>query len=299
MGWGSSARINFKMTKQVKIILVLFWLFVLVGCLIWLVQESNTKLSENISDDNGTTTGTYIKGCYYKIGNEIYCGSKKDVLLNVDINSFQVIDYLVAKDKNHVYVINQIYPDLDSQTFNKFSKDGLDLFYLFSDKNGIYNMGLNHKLVSLPLDINTATSVDGYYIRDKNGVYFNDYSVAKVNDADSSTFHILGGCVSVEKSYAEYAADKSHVFLGTQALQGIDPNHFVQIAKIESNNSEIPYKFFLWEDTNSKHIYVYCGILIKEADYYTFEYKDGRAQDKNNYYNFNTGGGNYTIVPKN
>lgn len=260
----------------------------------WLIHSTNTSQDKTISDSEDV----YIKGCYHKIANEIYCGSKKDILSGVDVKTFQVLDHLVAKDKNHVYIINQIYPNLDPKTFDKFKKTGLNLHYLFADKNGVYNLGFDNKIVPLPLDVETATSVDAFYIRDKNGIYFNDYSITKVNDVDPASFHILGGCASVEKSYAEYVADKDHVFVGTQILPGINPDQFVEIAKIESGESEMPYTFFLWKDMSSKSIYVYCGAQIKEADYNTFKYIDGRAQDKNNYYNFNTGGGNYTVAPK-
>lgn len=290
------------MKKNTKIALSIFWLIILSGFIVWLVfQNRSQNLVVNNSNNvvSNNESGTYIKGCFYRIGKEVYCGSRKYTLPRVDMDSFQVMEHLVAKDKNHVYIINKIYPDFDPQTFHRYLKDGLNLYLLFADKNGIYNMGPDNELVSLPLDINTATSVDDFYIRDKDGIYFNDDSLRKVNGIDPLTFHILGGCASVEKSYAEYAADKDHVIVGTQILPGIDPNHFVEIARIRNADGEIPYSFFLWKDTNMKHIYVYCGTMIKEADYDTFEYVNGRAQDKNNYYDFNTGGGSYAVKPIN
>lgn len=274
--------------------LILFWILVSIFIIGLFVPKFRKHPVTQTADK--TMEGIHMQGCFYRMNDKIYCGSKNSILPDVDIDTFQVISHLVAKDNNNVYVIDRIYPDLDARTFNKYSKDGLSLHYLYSDKNGIYNLGLDNKLVPLNLDIDTATNIDRFYIKDKDGVYFSNYSITKINDADPETFHILGGCASVEKSYTEYAADKNHVFVGNQIIPGIDPSQFVQIAKITSKDEEIPYSFFLWKDT--KNIYVYCGTIIKEADYETFEYRDGRAQDKNNYYNFNTGGGNYIVMPK-
>lgn len=290
------------MNKTTKIILLVFWLLVILCEFIWIIMQLSHKNSEEVKRDVSRQESGAIRidGCYYKLNNQIYCGGIGSVynIPDVDISSFQVIEHIVAKDKNHVYVTNQIYPNLDAQTFRKYYKEGLNLYGLFADKSGIYNMDSSTKLVPIGLNVDTATSVDPFYIRDENGIYFNDYSITKMNNVDPRTFRILGGCASVETFYAEYVADNNHVFVGTEILPGIDPNHFVRIATIQNDDGEMPYAFFLWKDTSTKKIYVYCGTHIKEADYDTFEYKDGRTQDKNNYYNFNTGGGSYTVSPK-
>jgi hypothetical protein len=290
-----------KKAGKTKIILVIFWLVVLAGALIWIVKRpqlvgysAHSNTQTNITGEDNR--GVHIEGCFYKISNEIYCGDKKSILVGADIKTFQVLGYSIAKDKNNVYVLNKAQTGLDTQSFKKYSKVGLALYDLFSDKNGIYNINFDNTFTTIPLDISTATSVDAFYIKDKNGIYFNGNQITRVTEADLQTFHILGGCVSVERSYAEYAADKNYVFVGTQVLRGIDPLHFTQIVRIDSDEGEMPYSFYLWKDLS--HIYVYCGTPIKEADYATFEYKDGRAQDVNNYYDFNTGGGSYAVVPK-
>jgi len=215
--------------------------------------------------------------------------------MNVDENTFQVLTHLVAKDKNQVYILHKVYPGLDAPTFRQYSIEGLHLRDVFTDKNGFYYLK-GQGLESLPLDLETTRPIGSTYIRDKNAVFFTgNYSIDKVENADPESFRILGTCAAIERSFGEYVADKNYVYVGTQILPNIDPASFKQIARIEGDG-ELPYSFFLWKD--SKNIYVYCGTHIKEADYYTFEYKDARAQDKNNYYNFNTGGGNYSLTPK-
>ncbi len=207
---------------------------------------------------DNTSASRIDNSCYYKVGNTIYCTYKDKTLSGVDPKTFQVFSFLVAKDKNHVYIENQIQPDYDADTFKSFSKADFHLPYIeiFSDKNGYYSLNLNNKLDPVNIDFDSAKNIDPQYISDKNGIYYlGNYKISKLETVDAASFRILGPCMSVEMSYGKYAADRNHVIVGNAVIPGIGPNSFIQIAKIISPpDSEIPYTFYLWKD--SKNIYV-------------------------------------------
>jgi hypothetical protein len=274
------------MKKKLKISLIIFIIFLVAFNFELIKQYKNIDIVsggiQNISsNENIPTKNTPLSS-----------------LPGFDINTFQVIYGDISKDKNHVYIGKKIYPNFDAETFGQYHKKELIVGPLFSDKNGVYILTFDKKLESIFFDIDTAQSFNHQYFKDKNSVYFvktYNISINKIENADPETFHVLGVCTSVEMSYAEYVADKDYVYINGKIIDGINPASFVKIAHINSSDG-MPSSYSLWKD--SKHIYARCGVMVKEADYDTFEYKDGRAQDKNNYYDFDRYE-NYAVIPKN
>ncbi len=242
---------------------------------------------------------------YYTDGNNIsYNFSGNQILGDVDIDTFTILRYSVAKDKNHIYVEDRIQIGLDPESFTYYTLKKASNMRIgvsfFTDKNGVYYLANDNKsliIKPVPFDSNNVEFI-GQYLKTNNGIYLiEDDNLTKLDGVDVETFRVLGTCYSVEMSSASYMIDANHVYVDHTVMPEMDPETLIQIATIESDeNSEIPYMMTIWKDKN--HIYAHCGKIIIEADYNTFEYLgDNKAQDKSNIYSLHTGGG-YHMKPR-
>lgn len=112
----------------------------------------------------------------------------------VDIDSFQVLlQYKLAKDKNHVYINNEMTDAIDASSFE------------------LLNEG---------------------YSRDKYGVYSGvGYSnlFRQLHEADPCTFEIIG--YKNQYEWCGYSKDKKHVYFRDELVAGSDPESFTVIYK--------------------------------------------------------------------
>ena len=126
------------------------------------------------------------------------------------------------------------------------------------------------------------------YAKDANHVYYLQYGyvgdskVTTIEGADPASFKLLGACVMVEKDVAYYAEDVHRVYVESQALVGADPASFVILGTSVANGGEIESTFTFAKD--DRQVYYNCGQILKGADYATFTFDNGKAEDKNNIY---------------
>ena len=92
-----------------------------------------------------------------------------DLLKNADVESFQILSHLYAKDKKNVYSFGEIIYEFDVESFEvcfTLGNDPTPTNYT-KDKNSIYY--LNVKLEQLDLD--TFIALENYYGKDKKLVF--------------------------------------------------------------------------------------------------------------------------------
>ena len=117
----------------------------------------------------------------YKVNNnKVYYD---DIILeDVDIQSFQILSLIYAKDKNSVYSFDQKLSDIDYQTFTICfiqNNERIPSNYT-KDKNAVY-----YANVKLEADIDSFIALENYYGKDKNVVFFEDH---KLEYIDVKTF---------------------------------------------------------------------------------------------------------------
>ena len=116
----------------------------------------------------------------YKVNNKVYYD---DIILeDVDIQSFQILSLIYAKDKNSVYSFDQKLSDIDYQTFTIcFIQNNKRIPSNYTkDKNAVY-----YANVKLEADIDSFIALENYYGKDKNVVFFEDH---KLEYIDVETF---------------------------------------------------------------------------------------------------------------
>ena len=117
----------------------------------------------------------------YKVNNnKVYYD---DIILeDVDIQSFQILSLIYAKDKNSVYSFDQKLSDIDYQTFTICfiqNNERIPSNYT-KDKNAVY-----YANVKLEADIDSFIALENYYGKDKIVVFFEDH---KLEYIDVKTF---------------------------------------------------------------------------------------------------------------
>lgn len=92
-----------------------------------------------------------------------------DIMIGVDVNSFEILNSRYTKDKNHVYSWGKAISYADPYTFSVFGESSFT-----KDKYNIYWAG---KVIT-GADIGTFEVIDvsgsGFYSKDKNYIYHND-----------------------------------------------------------------------------------------------------------------------------
>lgn len=226
-------------------------------------KDKNNVYLVSIADDFGgarldvipqadSATFVYLGSQYGKDKTNIYIDSQ---VLSADRDSFQVLEYGVAKDKNKIYGLPgspsvYISPTYQSQKI----RDGIDPAtfkmlgqYVAKDAFGAYffNALVLGKYVkasestckfSDTVDLATLRAVGENYAVDKNRVY---YGCAEIINADPSTFQ--------ELNTTSYAKDKFHAYFGGTPIDGADAATFVAGA-----NRYAQDKYFQYDDGRRK-----------------------------------------------
>jgi len=152
----------------------------------------------------------------------IYYNGKR--IKDCDVNSFELINNLYARDNRRVYFTDRVLVGAEPASFRLLDES------IGTDGKAIY---VSVKRSATTADLDSLTLVDGqygYFYRDKDNVYLvflmQDEPFVKAEGADPDTFTIL------ERSYAR---DKNHVyFFGSYQgkgqrfikLEGADPKTF-------------------------------------------------------------------------
>ena len=238
--------------------------------------------------------------------NNIYYKNKK--VENVDVNSFQVEDFYFAKDKNNTFYISND----GLMKIKGFRPEGsyaiVQLFVpaLLINKYGIYMAEYeNDEIVAksikpkeMDMDtlevVATEESFAVFYLKDKNNVYFINYTAGEQksidnnieneddveNDNDDFAIQIeklAGADRDTFETVSVYGKDKNNLYFYNQKIKGINTKTFKLVGSGE----------FVVKD--EKGVYYFVNREMKKlqnADFNTFEEvsKNEYYRDKNGVY---------------
>ncbi|BBM38190.1 hypothetical protein JCM16775_0898 [Leptotrichia hofstadii] len=166
---------------------------------------------------------------YFVDKNNIYYAYENlEKIQGADKNSFEVLSYYIAKDKNNVYYNGKKMENVDSKSFKNFGD------FIGKDKNRVFYITGNE-------DIKDADAKsfeimgDTYYFRDKNNIFVIKYSndfpdgegFIKLPNIDRNSFITLS---------EEFGKDKNGIYYIGEKINGINPNNVRVIEEMGQDN---------------------------------------------------------------
>ena len=224
---------------------------------------------------------------YFVDKNNIYYAYENlEKIQGADKNSFEVLSYYIAKDKNNVYYNGKKMENVDSKSFKNFGN------FIGKDKNRVFYITGNE-------DIKDADAKsfeimgDTYYFRDKNNIfvikYSNDFPAGqgfiKLPNIDRNSFITLS---------EEIGKDKNGVYYFGEKIKGINPNNVRVIEEMGQDNYILQSEnnYYLTFNSNSD-LYDRKNDKIEakkinnlNIDFSTFKYFEilNYYKDKNSFY---------------
>ena len=229
---------------------------------------------------------------YYVDKSNVYLDKDNlEKITGADRNSFEILGYSIARDKNNVYNKGEKLGNIDIASFKYFDNG------IAKDKNRVFYMDERKDIKNV--DAKTFERMgESYYFRDKNNVFAlkNDYSDSNYNwvlemskNIDRSSFDILN---------TEFGKDKNGVYYFGEKIDGISSNN----AKVVEELGDYDYIFqsgndhylvtvnegnsYDKSDDNTKEKFKIKKINGLNIDYDTFKYFEmyDLYKDKNNFY---------------
>ena len=229
---------------------------------------------------------------YYVDKSNVYIDKDNlEKITGADRNSFEILGYSIARDKNNVYNKGEKLGNIDIASFKYFDN------WIAKDKNRVFYMDDRKDIKNA--DAKTFERMEeSYYFRDKNNVFAlkNDYPDSNYNlvlemskNIDRSSFDILN---------AEFGKDKNGVYYFGEKIDGISSNN----AKIVEELGDYDYIFqsgndhylvtvnagnsYDKSDDNTKEKFKIKKINGLNIDYNTFKYFEiyDLYKDKNSFY---------------
>lgn len=228
---------------------------------------------------------------YVDKGNVYIDKDNLEKITGADRNSFEILGYSIARDKNNVYNKGEKLGNIDIASFKYFDNG------IAKDKNRVFYMDERKDIKNA--DAETFERMgESYYFRDKNNVFAlkNDYSDSNYNwvlemskNIDRSSFDILN---------TEFGKDKNGVYYFGEKIDGISSNN----AKVVEELGDYDYIFqsgndhylvtvnegnsYDKSDDNTKEKFKIKKINGLNIDYDTFKYFEmyDLYKDKNNFY---------------
>ena len=229
---------------------------------------------------------------YYVDKSNVYIDKDNlEKITGADRNSFEILGYSIARDKNNVYKKGEKLGNIDIASFKYFDNG------IAKDKNRVFYMDERKDIKNA--DVKTFERMgESYYFRDKNNVFAlkNDYSDSNYNlvlemskNIDRSSFDILNN---------EFGKDKNGVYYFGEKIDGISSNN----AKVVEELGDYDYIFqsgndhylvtvnegnsYDKSDDNTKEKFKIKKINGLNIDYDTFKYFEiyDLYKDKNNFY---------------
>ena len=229
---------------------------------------------------------------YYVDKSNVYLDKDNlEKITGADRNSFEILGYSIARDKNNVYNKGEKLGNIDIASFKYFDN------WIAKDKNRVFYMDERKDIKNA--DAKTFERMgESYYFRDKNNVFAlkNDYSDSNYNlvlemskNIDRSSFDILNN---------EFGKDKNGVYYFGEKIDGISSNN----AKVVEELGDYDYIFqsgndhylvtvnegnsYDKSDDNTKEKFKIKKINGLNVDYDTFKYFEiyDLYKDKNNFY---------------
>jgi hypothetical protein len=162
----------------------------------------------------GTSKRMQLNQLYSKDSKNAYYGESSDNnpknVDGVDINTFQAAGDIFAKDKNKVYIpdnIDHLNINFDAQTF-----EVLSAVYM-KDKNKVTTLyrsgGANQISPLTQVDNNTFQALGGAFGKDKNHIYYYNQII---NSADLATFKLTGSTMETNGN----GQDKNNLYKCSQ-----------------------------------------------------------------------------------
>ena len=162
--------------------------------------------------------------------NVYYLGSKIE---GVDSNSFEIINYEFAKDKNFLYnVPNYGFKMIkinksDSKTFKIIDSSEYRIYYA-KDKNLVY---LDDSPV-YSMDVKTIEKIGDSHFKDKNNIYFES---SIIHNADRESFEIM--------TDRYYSKDKNNIYYDAKIISEVDRESFEIIDPYHAKDKYRTYKY--------------------------------------------------------
>ncbi|WP_314015108.1 DKNYY domain-containing protein [Leptotrichia wadei] len=229
---------------------------------------------------------------YYVDKSNVYLDKDNlEKITGADRNSFEILGYSIARDKNNVYKKGEKLGNIDIASFKYFDN------WIAKDKNRVFYMDDRKDIKNA--DAKTFERMEeSYYFRDKNNVFAlkNDYSDSNYNlvlemskNIDRSSFDILNN---------EFGKDKNGVYYFGEKIDGISSNN----AKVVEELGDYDYIFqsgndhylvtvnegnsYDKSDDNTKEKFKIKKINGLNIDYDTFKYFEiyDLYKDKNSFY---------------
>ena len=229
---------------------------------------------------------------YYVDKSNVYIDKDNlEKITGADRNSFEILGYSIARDKNNVYNKGEKLGNIDIASFKYFDN------WIAKDKNRVFYMDERKDIKNA--DAKTFERMgESYYFRDKNNVFAlkNDYPDSNYNlvlemskNIDRSSFDILNN---------EFGKDKNGVYHFGEKIDGISSNN----AKVVEELGDYDYIFqsgndhylvtvnagnsYDKSDDNTKEKFKIKKINGLNIDYDTFKYFEiyDLYKDKNNFY---------------
>ena len=260
------------------------------------VDKSNVYIDkDNLEKITGADRNSFeILG--YSIArdkNNVY--NKGEKLGNIDIASFKYFDNWIAKDKNRVFYMDERkdIKNADAKTFERMGES-----YYFRDKNNVFalkNDYPNYNLVlemSKNIDRSSFDILNAEFGKDKNGVYYFGEKIDGISSNNAKVVEALGDNDYILQSGNDH-------YLMTVNEKDSDNNKRFEIKKIDSLNIDFDtFKYFemydLYKDKNNFYYHsdndlkkIKSDIDVKSAEK-MIELRDF-IKDKNNIYYFSDG----------
>ena len=190
---------------------------------------------------------------YFVDKNNIYYDYENlEKIQGADKNSFEVLGYYIARDKNNVYYKGRKMENVDSASIKTFGN------FIGKDKNRVFYITGNKDIKDADAE-SFEIMGDTYYFRDKNNIFVIKYSndfpdgegFIKLPNIDRNSFITLS---------EEIGKDKNGVYYIGEKINGINPNNVRVIEEMGQDNY----------------------ILQSENNYYlTFNSNEGMYDSKN------------------
>ena len=166
---------------------------------------------------------------YFVDKNNIYYAYENlEKIQGADKNSFEVLGYYIAKDKNNVYYKGTKMENVDSASVKTFGN------FIGKDKNRVFYITGNEDIKDADAE-SFEIMGDTYYFRDKNNIfvikYSNDFPAGqgfiKLPNIDRNSFITLS---------EEFGKDKNGIYYIGEKINGINPNNVRVIEEMGQDN---------------------------------------------------------------
>ena len=224
---------------------------------------------------------------YFVDKNNIYYAYENlEKIQGADKNSFEVLGYYIAKDKNNVYYKGTKMENVDSASVKTFGN------FIGKDKNRVFYITGNEDIKDADAS-SFEIMGDTYYFRDKNNIFVIKYSndfpdgqgFIKLPNIDRNSFITLN---------EEFGKDKNGIYYIGEKINGINPNNIRVIEEMGQDNYILQSEnnYYLTFNSNSD-LYDRKNDKIEakkinnlNIDFSTFKYFEilNYYKDKNSFY---------------